>query len=115
MRAWLMQPAHQSTHDFHTSTIDVLHGAPTVFAPFDVRNGEEPLRRLFWFFSWPPVPPFLALHNVPVEAVPRLHLAKHDVIDLHLISVGDGLVRRLIVVVDTRPQRITRASVAHEF
>jgi hypothetical protein len=48
------------------------------------------------------------------EAVPWLDLAKHDVIHLHLVGfVGDGLVGGLVVGMDHRPQRITRASVAH--
>ncbi len=52
-----------------------------------VRNCEQPISAT----------PFPALQNMRVEAVRRLDLTRHDVIHLHHIGGGDGLVGGLVV------------------
>ena len=58
------------------SAVYVLHGAPTVFPPSQIRNFEVPLAVL---------EPLLR-HDVCEEAVARLDLAKNNITEAHFVS-----------------------------
>ena len=52
-------------------------------------------------------------HDMSIEAVARLDLAKDDVSLSHVVGGGHGFVGALVVGPDPRPQRPTRASIDH--
>ena len=114
--AWLMQPQPQQFRrryadtaslvaNFRTSTVNVLYVAPTILPPLRVRNCETPLPCA--------VLTFLFLHRMGIETVSLLDLTKHDVVLVHLVGGGDGVVGAHIARADPRPQRAARASVRH--
>ncbi len=100
-RALLMKV--RSPMAFGQSTVNMLDAAPAVLEPMYVRNCERPIILI----------PFNGFYKMRVEAVPRLDLAKHDVIHPHHPGAVDGLVGCLVVWKDPWPQRPARASVAH--
>ena len=81
----------------------MLHQAPTILLAPYIGNGEAILVL--------GVPPFLAFHNVAIEAVVWLDLAEHNVIYLYLVFRYDGIEAAIIVATNPWPQRVTRASV----
>ena len=87
----------------HIRSIDNKICSPPFIPSPHVRNGEQQIS----------VTPFLALHKMRVEAVRKRDLTRHDVIHLHHIGGGDGLVCGLVVRTDPWTQRPARASVAH--
>ena len=85
------------------SAVYVLHGAPTVFPSLQIGNCEKPLALL----------EPLARHDMCIEAVARLDLAKDDIILLNFLSLDHGFVAAQVVGPDPRLQRPTRVSVYH--
>ena len=73
--AWRLWLPYNSMLTSDQLAVYVPHVAPTVLPPLGVRNCENPL--------FARMVPLLALHKMRIEAVPRLDLAKDDVILLH--------------------------------
>ena len=85
------------------SAVYVRDGAPTVLPPLQVGNCEIPLAVL----------EPLARHDMSIEAVARLDLAKDDIILFHFVGGGYGFESTPVVGPDPRMQCPTRASVDH--
>ena len=85
------------------SAVYVLHGAPAVLPPLHVGNCKIPLAVLRP----------LARHKMCEGAVARLDLTKNDIVKTHFVRWAHGIEVALVVGMDPRKQRPTRASVDH--
>ena len=90
-------------HNYRQLSIDVLHVAPSVWAPMHVRNFEAPLRLVVGVLIIPPS----ADHRMRIVPVLWLWLAEDNVFEVHFASLGDGRIRAPIVAVNLWAQKAT--------